>query len=46
MLIPEVEPKKWRHELLQNQRGLILANALRRHSDVNVAGVPYRLSKA
>ena len=46
VLIPEVEPKKWRHELLQNQRGLILANALRRHSDVNVARVPYRLSKA
>ncbi len=46
VLIPEVEPKKWRHELLQNQRGILLANALRRHCDASVARVPYRLSKA
>ncbi len=46
VLIPEIEPKKRRHQLLQNQRGIILANALRRHSDVNVARVPFRLSDA
>ena len=43
VLIPEVEPHKWRHKLLQNQRGIVLANLLRRHSDVIVARVPYRL---
>jgi amino acid transporter len=46
VLIPEVDPKKWRHQLLQNQRGIILANALRRHSDVDVLRVPFRLSEA
>ncbi len=45
VLIPEVEPRKWRHQLLQNQRGILLANALRRHCDVNVARVPFPLSK-
>ena len=45
VLIPEVEPRKWRHQLLQNQRGILLANALRRHSDVNVARMPFRLSE-
>jgi amino acid transporter len=45
VLIPEVEPKKWRHQLLQNQRGIVLANALRRHCDVSVARVPFPLSK-
>jgi hypothetical protein len=45
VLIPEIEPKKWRHQLLQNQRGILLANALRRHSDVNVARMPFRLTQ-
>ena len=45
VLIPEVEPKKWRHQLLQNQRGILLANALRRHCDVNVARMPFRLDE-
>lgn len=43
VLIPDVEPRKWRHRLLQNQRGIILANVLRRRSDVAVARVPFRL---
>ena len=43
VLIPEVEPRKWRHQLLQNQRGIVLANALRRRTNVNVARVPFRL---
>ncbi len=42
-LIPEVEPAKWRHQLLQNQRGIVLANSLRRNSNVKVARVPFRL---
>ncbi|MHB1534138.1 MAG: APC family permease, partial [Acidimicrobiales bacterium] len=45
VLIPEVEPRKWRHRLLQNQRGVVLANVLRRRSNVNVARVPYRLTQ-
>ena len=43
VLVPEVEPTKWRHQLLQRQRGIILANGLRRRSDVHVARVPFRL---
>lgn len=43
VLIPEVEPRKWRHQILQNQRGLIIANVLKRHTDVAVARVPFRL---
>ncbi|MHB8340408.1 MAG: APC family permease [Mycobacteriales bacterium] len=45
VLIPEVEPRKFRHQLLQNQRGVILANVLRRRSHVNVARVPFRLRR-
>ena len=44
VLLPEVEPSKWRHRILQNQRDIILANALRWHSNVNVASVPFRLT--
>jgi hypothetical protein len=45
VLIPEVEPRKLRHRLLQNQRGVVLANVLRRRTNVNVARVPYRLTR-
>ena len=45
VLIPEVEPSKLRHQILQNQRGLILANVLRRRSGVTVARTPFRLSR-
>ncbi len=44
VLIPEVDPEKLRHKLLQNQRGIVLANLLRRHTDAKVARMPYRLS--
>lgn len=43
VLIPEVEPRKWRHRLLQNQRGIILANVLRRRSNVTVARFAFHL---
>jgi hypothetical protein len=43
VVIPEIEPEKWRHEVLHNQRGLLLANRLRRKSDVVVARLPLRL---
>jgi hypothetical protein len=45
VLIPEVEPRKWRHRLLQNQRGAILADVLRRRSTAAVGRVPYHLTK-
>ncbi len=45
VLIPEVEPRKWRHRLLQNQRGAILADVLRRRSTVAVGRIPYHLAK-
>ncbi|MEW1824703.1 APC family permease [Streptomyces sp. NPDC088196] len=43
VLIPEVEPRHRRYRLLQNQRGLLLAAALRARTDVVVCVVPYRL---
>jgi len=45
VLIPEVEPRKWRHKLLQNQRGIVLVNVLRRRTDVMVIRMPYRLRR-
>ena len=45
ILIPEVEPRKFRHQLLQNQRGIVLANVLRRRSHVIVARMPFRLRR-
>jgi hypothetical protein len=42
-LISEIEPRKRRHEILHNQRGALLANALRRRTDVIVATVSFRL---
>ena len=43
VLIIEIEPRKRRHEILHNQRGALLANALRRRTNVIVATVPFRL---
>ncbi|MFG2630458.1 APC family permease [Streptomyces sp. NPDC048473] len=44
VLIPEVEPLHRRYQILQNQRGLLLAAALRARTDVVVCVVPYRLN--
>ncbi|MET7891091.1 APC family permease [Streptomyces mirabilis] len=44
VLISEVEPLHRRYQILQNQRGLLLAAALRARTDVVVCVVPYRLS--
>jgi amino acid transporter len=46
VLIAEIEPQKWRHEVLQNQRGLILANRLRRKTNAVVARLPLRLEES
>ncbi len=43
VLIPEVEPRRRRYQVLQNQRGLLLATALRARSDAVVCTLPYRL---
>jgi amino acid transporter len=43
VLIVEIEPRKRRHEILHNQRGALLATALRLRTDVVVATVPFRL---
>jgi amino acid transporter len=43
VLIPEIEPRKRRHEILHNQRGAILAAVLRARTDVIVATMPFRL---
>ncbi|MFH8775375.1 amino acid permease [Streptomyces sp. NPDC017958] len=43
VLIPEVEPRHRRYEILQNQRGLLLATVLRSRTDVVVCMLPYRL---
>ncbi|MHB1988580.1 MAG: APC family permease [Acidimicrobiales bacterium] len=45
VLIPEVDPRKWRHRFLQNQRGVVLANVLRRRSGANVARMPFHLKE-
>ena len=44
VLIPEVEPRRWRYRILQNQRGLLLATMLRARTDVLVCTLPYRLN--
>jgi amino acid transporter len=43
VLIPEIEPRKRRHEILHNQRGALLAAVLSRRTDVIVATMRFRL---
>jgi amino acid transporter len=43
VLIPEAEPRKRRHQILQNQRGLLLAAALRRRTDAVICTLAFRL---
>ncbi|MEU6019057.1 APC family permease [Streptomyces sp. NPDC047515] len=45
VLIPEVEPLHRRYQILQNQRGVLLAATLMAHTDVVVCMLPYRLSR-
>jgi len=44
VLIAEVEPERWWQRILQNQRGGVLARALRRRSDAVVCRMRFRLS--
>ncbi len=43
VLIPEIVPRKRRHEILHNQRGRLLAVALKSRTDVVVATLPFHL---
>jgi amino acid transporter len=43
VLIPEVEPGRFWERILQNQRGQVLARALRRHTDVVVCRLRFRI---
>jgi amino acid transporter len=42
VLIAEIVPRKRRHEILHNQRGRLLAAALRARTDVIVATLPFK----
>lgn len=44
VLIPEVQPRRWRYRILQNQRGLLLATVLRASTDVVICTIPHRLT--
>jgi amino acid transporter len=43
VLIPEIVPRKRRHEILHNQRGELLEAALKRHTDVVISTLPFHL---
>jgi hypothetical protein len=43
VLLAEVEPRHRRFQVLHNQRGLILASALRARTDAVIATLPFRL---
>jgi hypothetical protein len=46
VLLAEVQPRRRRYEILHNQRGMLLAAALRARTDAVVATVAYRLTPA
>jgi amino acid transporter len=43
VLIPEIVPRKRRHEILHNQRGRLLETVLKARTDVIVAILPFKL---
>ena len=43
VLIPEILPRKRRHEILHNQRGRLLAAVLKARTDVVIATLPFHL---
>ena len=43
VLIPEILPRKRRHEILHNQRGRLLAAVLKARTNVIVATLPFKL---
>ena len=43
VLIPEIVPRKRRHEILHNQRARLLAAVLKARTDVVIAILPFHL---
>jgi hypothetical protein len=43
VLIPEIVPRKRRHEILHNQRARLLAAVLKARTDVVIATLPFHL---
>jgi hypothetical protein len=43
VLIPGIQPRRWRYRILQNQRGLLLATVLRASTDAVICTIPYKL---
>jgi len=43
VLLAQVEPRRWRHKLLYNQRGPILEAALRARTNAAIASVSFRI---
>ncbi|MFG2431626.1 APC family permease [Streptomyces sp. NPDC048590] len=43
VLIPETEPERWWHRLLQNRRGAVVARAVRRETDALICRLRFRL---
>ena len=43
MLIPEIIPRKRRHEILHNQRGRLLEAVLKARTDVVIATLPFHI---
>ena len=43
VLIPEIVPRKRRHEILHNQRGRLLEAVLKARTDVVVATLPFHI---
>jgi hypothetical protein len=44
VLILEIQPRRLRYRILQNQRGLLLATVPRASTDVVICTIPYRLT--
>jgi hypothetical protein len=45
VLLAEVEPRHRRYQALHNQRGVVIAAALRSRTDAVVATMPFRLGE-
>ncbi|MBV9473993.1 MAG: hypothetical protein JO206_13570, partial [Solirubrobacterales bacterium] len=43
VLIPEILPRKRRHEILHNQRGRLLETVLKARTDVVIAALPFHI---
>ena len=43
VLLSQVEPRRWRHKLLYNQRGPILEAALRARTNATIASMSVRI---